>query len=119
MSSPDAIAVVQATVNLRRSHPHAPPLDVLDVVMKGREGQELNFLDADGWPIRSLAHPADEFGQVVAAALDQGMDPGDWVSFTSDRADPVMRETVLDIWKDDIMGTRFAGRYKVKVGGLP
>jgi hypothetical protein len=43
MPNPDALAVVQAAVSLTRSHPHAPALDVLDLVLKGRIDTGLDF----------------------------------------------------------------------------
>jgi hypothetical protein len=36
MPNREVIAVVQAAVDLTRTHPHTPPLDALDLVMKGR-----------------------------------------------------------------------------------
>jgi len=47
MPNLDAFAVVQAAVNLIRSRPHAPALDVLDQVMRGRAGQVLDFDSVD------------------------------------------------------------------------
>lgn len=118
MASPEAITVAESTVDLGLSHAHAPPLDVLNLVMRGREGQTLDF----SYPRArhgSLADSASPFGQIVAAALDGGMDPPDWIDFTSDRAHAGMRATLLQIWRDDILGARFAKRYGVTVKGAP
>jgi hypothetical protein len=113
-----ALNVVQAAVSLGRSHPHAPPLDVLDLVMRGREGQMLNFIEV-GVRHASLADPSSPFGQLVAAALDRGMEPEDWISLTSDRADAHLRERLLDLWRDEVMESTFAKRYGVTIQGLP
>jgi len=47
------------------------------------------------------------------------MNPADWVALVGDKADPILRDTCLDIWRDEVFGSRFAGRYGVTVHGLP
>ena len=71
-ASCDALAVVQAAVSLTRSHPHAPALDVLDLVMRGRADQVLDFNDPAA-PNGSLAAPNTPFGQLLAAAFDEAI----------------------------------------------
>lgn len=118
MANSEALAVIDAAVSLSRSHPSAPAIDVLDLVMTGHQGQTLNFIEV-GVRIYSLAAPSTEFGQIVAKALDRGMDAAEWVAFTGDKADPVQRDACLDVWRDEIFGVRFCGRYGVTVQGLP
>ena len=69
MPCPDALAVVQAAVSLTRTHPHAPALDVLDLVMRGRADQVLDF-DDPAAPNGSLGAPSAAFGQLLAGAFD-------------------------------------------------
>jgi hypothetical protein len=57
----DALAVVRAAVSLTHSHPHAPTLDVLNLVMRGRADQVLDFNDPAA-PSGSLAVPDAQFG---------------------------------------------------------
>jgi hypothetical protein len=118
MANALAHAVVGAALNLCRSHPGAPAIDVLDLVMKGRQGQTLDFTEV-GARHASLADPASAFGQIVAAPLDHGMTASEWAAFTSDKADPVLRDACLGVWRAEIYGVRFCGRYSVTVEGLP
>lgn len=118
MANPAALSVIGAALSLSRTHPSAPAIDVLDLAMKGHEGQTLDFVEA-GVRNSSLADPASEFGQIVAAALDQGMSPAEWVALTGDKADPTLRDACLGVWREEIFGTRFCGRYGVTVQGMP
>jgi hypothetical protein len=93
-----ALAVVQATVSLSRRHPHAPALDVLDLVMRGRIDQVLDFGDPAA-PISSIAEPGGRFGQLLAAAFDEAMTPNEWVAFTKPTADPALSEGCMAIWR--------------------
>lgn len=43
MPNPAALAALTAAVDLTRSHPHAPLLDVLDIVMNDRASEVLEF----------------------------------------------------------------------------
>jgi hypothetical protein len=117
VSNPDALAVIDASVSLTRSHPSAPALDVLDLVMKGRQGQTLNFIEV-GVRNCSLAAPSSDFGQLVARAFDTAMSPAEWAAFTAPTADPMLRDACLDVWRDEVFG-RFCARYGVTVQGLP
>ncbi len=117
MANLQAIAVVQATVNLARTHPHAPALDVLDLVMKGRIEQTLDFSDlaaVDG----SLAAPGSPFGRIIAAAFDEAMTPNELAAFTGPAAEAALRDACLEIWRIQVV-PRFAARYGVVVTGLP
>jgi hypothetical protein len=73
-AQPKALAVVQAAISLSRTHRYAPKLDVLDLVMKGRIDQVLDFTEPTT-PQRSLAAPGAPFGQLLAAAFDEAMTP--------------------------------------------
>ena len=66
MPNPDALAVGQAAISLTRSHPHAPALDVLDLVTRGRADQVLDFNDPAA-PNGSLAAASAAFGQLGVA----------------------------------------------------
>jgi hypothetical protein len=117
MPNLDALAVVHAAVNLSRSHQHAPKLDVLDLVMKGRIDQILDFT-APAAPNGSLAAPGAPFGQLLAAAFDEAMTPAEWATFTGPTADAALRDGCLEIWRVYVVPL-FAARYRVLVGGLP
>ena len=117
MACAEALAVVSDTAALRRSHAHAPALDTLDIVMRRRSGQTLNFLEL-GAPHGSLAAPSTPFGQVVAAAFDRGMSPDEWIEMTSERAHARLRGACLDVWREEVL-PKFEQRYGVTVNGLP
>lgn len=81
-------------MSLRLSHPHAPVSDTLDLVMKGRQGQRLDF-GADGIP------PAP-FALVVAATFDRGMSVQDWEGLLGPNADAAIKATLLQVWHDHV-----------------
>jgi hypothetical protein len=83
--------IASAAVTLRRTHPHAPALDVLDVVFKGRRGQSVTF-----------ATPPDPFALLVAEAFDRGMPPDDWAGFFGPLGDLRVRGTLLRIWANEV-----------------
>lgn len=117
MPNREALAVVQAAVSLSRTHPHAPALDVLDLVMKGRVDQALDFADPAS-PHGSLAAPSTPFGQLLAAAFDEVMTPNEWAAFTDATADAGLRDGCLEIWRVYVVPW-FEARYGVVVRGLP
>lgn len=117
MPNPDAFAIVRAATSLARTHPHAPLLDVLDLVMRSRADQVLDYSDPTA-PNGSLAAPAMPFGQLIAAAFDQAMTPAERKAFTGATADPGLRHGCIEIWRVSVM-PRFAARYGVVVRGLP
>jgi len=101
---PDAApTIVAETLALRRSHPHALAVDVLDLVMRGRLGQRIDFGDVS---------PVSGFGLIVVEAFDKGMPPGDWVGLLGPRGDPNVRATLLQIWADDVW-PEFERRYRL------
>lgn len=117
MSIREAATLAQASVSLSRTHPHAPLLDVFDLVMKVRAGQTLDFSDAAS-PNGSLVAPSAPFGQLLAAAFDEAMTPAEWKGFTDAAADARLQEGCLEIWRVHVI-PRFEARYGVVVRGLP
>ena len=104
MQCPDFAAAASA---LRRSHPKAPAVDVLDVAMQGHEGSAVDLTGK--W----LA-PGSPFGQVLAAALDVGITPEEWAAWTRPPADPALQSATLAAWRGDVLGA-FVARYKLNV----
>ena len=106
-----AESVAAAAVALRLSHPRAPALDVLDLLLQGRPG--LAFpkpatLDAP------LTGPRAPFGQVIAAGLDRGMSAAEWMAMTGPDADQALRKVLLEAWQRDVL-PRFVSRYAVQL----
>jgi hypothetical protein len=80
MSTSEAHKIATEAVALRRSHAHAPALDVLDLVMTDRHHRVYEFGD--------LALPPAPFALVVAEAFDRGMTVDEWARWTVPPADP-------------------------------
>jgi len=96
--------VARAAVALRRSHPHAPALDVLDIVMKRRSGRLADFGDT--------IEPATPFGDLIAEAFDKGMAPEDWYLVKSPATPPAVLTILMNIWRTDVL-PRLASRYSL------
>jgi len=92
-------AVAKAAVALRQSHPAAPALDVLDIVMQGHCGCLADFGDETS--------PATPFGFLLAECFDRGMEPEDWSLVICAGAG------LRAIWTDEVL-PRFAARYALK-----
>jgi hypothetical protein len=115
--NPDAVALIESAVDLTRSHPSARPFDVLDLVMKGRQEQTLNFIEI-GVRSASLADPGSDLGQVVARAFETAMDLAEWSALASPTADPILRDACLNGWRDEAVG-RVCARHGVLVERRP
>ncbi len=89
-----AVSVVHQVESLRLSHPHAPALDVLDLVMRGRTGKPIDFGD--------LALPPREFALTVAEAFDTVTTRAEWQAWTRPGADPQARAAALAIWPIEV-----------------
>jgi hypothetical protein len=94
--------IAHAAVTLRRTHPHAPALDVLDVVFKGRRGQAVKFV-----------RPPDPFALLVAEVFDKGMPPEDWAGFFGPHGDLRVRPTLERIWANEVWSA-FLQRYGLR-----
>jgi len=106
MPSPEAVKITNQVENLRRTHPHAPALDVLDLVMRGRTGKPIDFGD--------LAMPPREFALTVAEAFDTVMTRAEWQAWTRPGADPQVRAAALAIWPIEVW-PKFCERYGLAV----
>lgn len=96
---------VAAALSLRRTHPPAPPLDILDLCF---EGSAVRPSELDG------AHndPCTPFGQLLAAAFDRGMEPGDWMMFSHPATLPAVRRVLESILVESVV-TAFIARYSL------
>lgn len=117
MSNAEARTVISDAISLSTSHPHAPAADVLELVLRGRRGQVLDFEDP-GALLGSLAAPGGPFGQLVAAAFDSAMTPHEWRLFTGPDAHPKLRMACLMAWRSDVV-PKMAFQHGVTITGLP
>jgi len=104
MSDPTALAIVAEALALRESHRHASALDVLDLVMQGRQDRLLDFGE-------HMLPPA-AFALLVAEAVGDHMSPAEWEAFTGPKADASLRSTLqlqyaLNVWP------KFLQRYHI------
>jgi putative SOS response-associated peptidase YedK len=81
------------------AHPHAPALEVLDVVFRG------------GGPLPPMPLPPEPFALLVAEALDLGMHRDDWAALMRHDGDPRVHAALLAIWRDEVWPL-FVARYR-------
>jgi hypothetical protein len=87
---------------LRRTHPHAPALDLLDLVIRGYAGSVSDFADA--------SKPCSEFGQLIAEAFDKGMAPEDWRLVEHPNTPAPAVAALMGLWRDEVL-VAFGARY--------
>ena len=93
----------EAAASLRCTHPHAPALDVLDIVFCGSCGA---LFDKEApW-----VAPWAPLWQIVAAAFDQGMTPEEWATLSRPPADPTLQTALHGIWRSEVLEA-FPSRY--------
>ncbi|HEU5294961.1 MAG TPA: hypothetical protein VFU71_09235 [Burkholderiaceae bacterium] len=95
MSDPVALAIIDESLALRTSHPHASAADVLDLVMQGRQYRLVDFGE-------HMLPPAP-FALLVAEAMGDHMSAAEWQAFTGPKADASLRATLqlqyaLNVW---------------------
>lgn len=103
MSAAEAQKLVAEVLTVRRSHPHAPALDVLDLVMKGRH--QLPDID-------DIALPPAPFALVVAEAFDRCFAKDEWARWTIPPADPALSAAMLFAWRTEVW-PKFVERYSL------
>ena len=94
--------IIEEALALRRSHPHAPAADVLDLVIRGR----------DIWLEDLLDHiePPSPFALLVAEAIGDCMSAAEWRAFTGPNADERVREAMLLEYRTCVVA-KFVNRY--------
>ena len=104
MADSIARAIADQALALRASHRHAPPLDVLDLVMKRRAGRHIDFGE--------LGDPPHPFALLIAEAFDAAMTPEEWAGMLGPNADPGQRRALLRAWNVHVWD-RFALRFDI------
>ena len=89
---PVAAAVIDDALKLRASHPAAPTLDILDLVLQGRRARPIDFGEVS---------PVSPFGLLVVEAFDRGMPVSDWIGFYR-YPDPRVIAALDDIWRKEV-----------------
>jgi hypothetical protein len=96
-------AIVAATLALRLSHPAAPARDVLELVLRDRDGPPLEFGQAGHLP-----HP---FARLVTDAYDDVMSAAEWCGLIAGAAGPAKRR-LLEVWRSEVWAP-FARCYRL------
>jgi hypothetical protein len=95
--------VVDIALALRKSHPCAPAIDILDLVMRGRANLWLEDL------FEHMVPPAP-FALFVAQALGDASPSAEWLALTGPAADEKVR-TFMRRSYDQTVLLRFCRRY--------
>lgn len=96
---------IHRALQLRATHPHVEPLELLDLVFEGRvlaleECGELQLHPR-------LTPPVLAF---VAAAFDRGMTEEEWLGWQSPAAAPELQSVVRKLWSELVVPA-FTARY--------
>ena len=91
-ADPIAAAVIEDALKIRASHPAAPTVDILSLVLQGRQTRPLNF---------GKVSPVSPFGLLVVEAFDRGMPVSDWIGFYR-YPDPRVIAALDDIWRKEV-----------------
>lgn len=102
MGDTEAQKIVEAALQLLRTHPGVPPLDVLDLVMSGHRGSDPNFDDGQGG---DHTMPPAPFARLLRDAFDPDF-PDAEMSGAGWRS-----QALADRW--DSVLDRFAERYQI------
>ena len=87
-----AAAAMDEALKLRATHAAAPPLDILDLVLRGRRARALNFGDIS---------PISAFDLLVVEVFDRGMPVSDWIGLYR-HPDPRVIAALDDIWRKEV-----------------
>lgn len=97
-----ASQLIAEALALRRSHAHAPAVDVLDLVLKGRGVWLEDFFE--------YMVPPAPFALLVAEAVDDCMNPMEWKALTDPTSDACVRDALVQLYRESVW-LKFVGRY--------
>jgi hypothetical protein len=112
-SGTDALAraIVAEAVEFERTRRDLKPLEILDLVMRGRRGTAPNFGSIDGPVGQHLVDPASPFGALLAAAFDEQVTLSGLRKVSADTSPPSSFER---FWLERVMRA-FRERYRLHV----
>lgn len=91
--------LIAASLSLRKTHPHAPPKDLLKLVFESHETEVLQC--AVDLAINSCEQ-LGEFAQLVTDAADKCMTRAEWCGLVEHAADPDTRGRLLAAWRETV-----------------
>lgn len=103
MGDPTAQKIVDAAVWLLRTHAGVPPMDVLDLVMRGHRGTDPNFDNGQGG---DHTMPPAPFARLLRDAFDPDFPAADF-----DSGMAWSTQATADRW--EMLLERFAERYQI------
>lgn len=99
--------VAAAAIELHDTHPQAPAMAVLDECFGSAIRRPMQF-------DRRLAHPASNFGRLIAEAFDTEMTPYEWAAWAGESSDLALREALMRVWVKEVL-PRFEQRYGISI----
>ena len=94
-----ATQLISASLNLRRTHPHAPPEDLLKLVF---ESCGTDVLQSAVALATTSCEQLGEFAQLVTDAADKCMTPAEWCGRREQAADSDTRGRLIAAWRDTV-----------------
>lgn len=114
MADSIALNILTQAASLRLSYPQATALDVLDQVMEGHHGCDLDFTVTSKEPFGDWTDPASPFGELLRQAFAPDEISADaarlWLSL--DAAEFDESDRLVERWQGRVI-ERFAARYKL------
>lgn len=98
----DADIAISEALARRRSHPHAPARDVLDLVIRGRGLWLEDFFE------RMV--PPDPFALLVAEAVGDFSPPAEWLALTGPNSNDGVRAAMRQNYAETVL-PKFVKRY--------
>jgi hypothetical protein len=94
-----AMQLIAASLSLHRSHPKAPPEDLLNLVFGGQGTEVLQkAVDVSTTDCQKLV----EFAELVTDAADTCMTRQEWRGLLKQAADPETRSRLIAAWRDTV-----------------
>lgn len=113
---PTMPTIVSEALSLAKSHPHVPALDLLDLVMQGHHGDDLDFDAPGNQGFGDWTDPPSPFGELLRQAFAANeIGPGAagiWASEDPDPAVVTAQDALVDHWQEAVV-ERFAQRYRL------
>lgn len=114
MADSIALHIIAQAAALRLSFPQASALEVLDEVMEGHHGCDLDFSAGRSELFGDWTDPASPFGELLRLAFapdEVSSDAGQlWLSLDADESPA--SDSLVDAWQTKVV-ERFAARYKL------
>jgi hypothetical protein len=110
---PDGLAraIVAEAIEFECTRRDLKPIEILDLVMRGRKGTAPNFGSIDGLVGQHLVDPASPFGALLAAAFDEQVTLSGLRKVSADTSPPSSFER---FWLERVMRA-FRERYRLHV----